>query len=259
MKKIFIYKFLISLFLIFFNASFSFAENKFVSLSPNATEIFYELNAQNQLLAISTACTYPEETKNKLKVGNTFFIDKEKILKLKPNYIIAPDSTAPMLTEFNKLNIKPICYKYKTVNDIFSIILDMGKLTDKNQSAQKLVQKLKNDIEKSKTKKPKDILYLVQVQPMITVGKESFITDVIKVSGQNSITKDFNSYYPTISEEFAIKSNPDVVVVSFYSDTQLIKKFFHNAKIIFMSQEQNDIINSTGPRINKSIKFFADL
>ncbi|MBO5948469.1 ABC transporter substrate-binding protein [bacterium] len=259
MKKIFIYKFLISLFLIFFNASFSFAENKFVSLSPNATEIFYELNAQNQLLAISTACTYPEETKNKLKVGNTFFIDKEKILKLKPNYIIAPDSTAPMLTEFNKLNIKPICYKYKTVNDIFSIILDMGKLTDKNQSAQKLVQKLKNDIEKSKTKKPKDILYLVQVQPMITVGKESFITDVIKVSGQNSITKDFNSYYPTISEEFAIKSNPDVVVVSFYSDTQLIKKFFPNAKIIFMSQEQNDIINRPGPRINKSIKFFADL
>ena len=145
MKKIFIYKFLISLFLIFLNTSFSFAENKFVSLSPNATEVFYELNAQNQLLAVSTACTYPDETKNKLKVGNTFFIDKEKILKLKPNYIIAPDSTAPMLTEFNKLKIKPICYKYKTVNDIFSIILDIGRLTDKNQNAQKLVQKLNND------------------------------------------------------------------------------------------------------------------
>ena len=43
-----------------------------------------------------------------------------------------------MLTEFNKLKIKPICYKYKTVNDIFSIILDIGRLTDKNQNAQKL-------------------------------------------------------------------------------------------------------------------------
>jgi ABC-type Fe3+-hydroxamate transport system substrate-binding protein len=107
--------------------------------------------------------------------------------------------------------------------------------------------------------KGKKILYLVQSTPMISIGNKSFITDVIKVSGQNSITKDFNSYYPTISEEFAIKSNPDVVVVSFYSDTQLIKKFFPNSKIIFMSQEQNDIINRPGPRINKSIKFFANL
>ena len=38
-----------------------------------------------------------------------------------------------------------------------------------------------------------------------------------------------------------------------------IKKLFPDAKIIFINEEQNDIINRPGPRVYKSVEFFSDL
>ena len=40
---------------------------------------------------------------------------------------------------------------------------------------------------------------------------------------------------------------------------RLLKKLFPNAKIHFLTPEENDIINRPGPRIYKSVEFFANL
>ena len=49
-----------------------------ISLSPAITEIIYAINAQNDLIAVSTTCDYPQEVKTKAKAGDSYFIDKEK-------------------------------------------------------------------------------------------------------------------------------------------------------------------------------------
>ncbi|MBQ2870973.1 ABC transporter substrate-binding protein [bacterium] len=158
-----------------------------------------------------------------------------------------------------KFNITPICFKYPNIDTIHKNILEIGKITGKEQEAKKLVEESKRKIALAKTNHPKKILYLVQTSPLISIGKKSFITDVIKKSGNISITENINTFYPTISEEYAIKEKPDIIVLGLYSDDKRIKKLFPNAKIVFMNTEENNIINRPGPRIHQSVEYFSKL
>lgn len=249
---------IISFLIIFFSGMFNCANAKvFVSLIPGITEIMYKIGAQDSLIGISTSCTYPPEAKSKEIIGDTFFLNKEKIIRMHPDYILALDTSRPLLTDLYKTPIKPVFFEFKNINDIYSNILILGKLTEKEENAKKLVSEIKSDIKKTKTKQPKKILYLVQTNPMITIGNKSFVSDIIEKSGQISVTKSINSYYPSISTEFAIKSKPDIVLVSFCTDIEKLKKLFPESKIVFLNKYEQDIINRTGPRVNQAVKYFA--
>lgn len=232
-------------------------EASFVSLSPALTEIMYAINAQDMLKGVSTACSYPKEAQSKTKVGNNFFINEEKILTIKPDFILALDSSTFALEKFKRFKITPLCFQYPDVKSIYDIILKLGELTGKSENAKKLVINSQEKIKLANKNANKKILYLVQTQPLITIGKKSFITDYIEKSGNHSITRDLNAYYPTISEEFAISQKPDVVIISFYCDDKIVKRLFRESKIVRTSTEENDIINRPGPRLHKAVEFFA--
>lgn len=261
MKMIkFLYKLLISGFLCFFLQNNVFAET-YVSISPAMTEIVYALGIENRLLGVSTRCKYPLDAENKEKIGDSFFINDEKILKIKPDYILALDASEFMLNKFKRFNIKPLCFKYPDIESIYQNILAVGKLANKEKRAHQLINYSKTRIKlaKEQNKSPKKILYLADTTPMITIGKGSFINDIIEKSGHKSVTSELNTSYPVIMEEYAIIKKPDIIILSIYSDDKRIRKLFPDAKIIRTTSFQSDIINRPGPRIYKAVEFFAKL
>ncbi len=237
----------------------------FVSISPAMTEIIYALGAEDSLLAVSNYCTYPNAAKEKEKIGSNYSINEEKVLKLRPDYILALDVSEALLNKFRRLKITPLCFKYPDIQSIYNNILTVGKLTGKEKKAKEVVDFSKQKIDFAKKKAQsegragKRVLYLVQARPMITIGKKSFITDIIKQSGNYSVTESLAAYYPVILEEYAIKLKPDVVVLSHFTEIDEVKKFFPNTKIVKTDAEQNDIINRPGPRIYKGVEFFSGL
>lgn len=254
------FKSIIKLFLtgVFFSASAAFSST-FVSISPSMTETIYALNAQDSLLAVSKNCSYPIEATKKEKIGTSFLLNEEKIIKLKPNYILAFDSSMPQLIKFKKFNIIPICLKYNNVDSIIENIKKIAKLASKEAQGEILAKNLQRKIESSNKHKNKKILYVVQTTPMIITGKTSFISDIIKKSGNIPIGEELKFSYPIISEEYAIKKKPDVIVLSPFADEKNIKIYFPNTKTVKLTLEQNDIINRPSPRIYQSVEFFANL
>lgn len=257
MKKL-ISKLLISLLLVISACNYTEAKT-FVSLSPALTEIMYAIGAESDLVGVSTECNYPAQAKQKKQLGNAYYINKEAILQLHPDYVLLADGAASAVQKFDKTGVKPIVFKMQSVNSIYDTILALGKMTGKNENAKSLVSSLKSDVSNSKTTEPKKVLYLIQLNPLITIGNKSFISDMIKTSGQISVTEDLNAFYPSVSAEYLLKLNPDVIVVSIKSDDTTLKKLFPNTKIIYLTKEQNDLVNRPATRINKAVKFFAEL
>ena len=69
---------------VFFFCSYAYAEKTtYVSLTPSITEIVYALEAQDNLIGVSTECNYPIEASLKTKIGNTFFCRQRKNNKIK--------------------------------------------------------------------------------------------------------------------------------------------------------------------------------
>ena len=258
------YRLLISIFCIFMFSCCVFAKvNTFVSVSPSLTEVMYALGAQDLLKAVSTQCSFPEEVKEKPIIGDYYYINGEMLLDIKPDYILAPDSSEFMLARYRHFGAEPLCLKYPDIEAVYNNILTLGKLTGKEKRAEELVADIKNKIEQARNlnKKPnKKILYVISMQPFMTIGGKSFITDIIEKSGNHSVTKDIDTFYPAISLEYAINQKPDIIVLDYHCFTKgKIEEFFPNTKIITMTKEQSDIIDRPATRIYKSVEFFAKL
>lgn len=257
MTKTFIFKFLISACLLFL-ARPAYA-GTFASLSPVPTEILYALGAEDKLLGVSSACDYPSDVKNKPIIGDTYFVNMEEIVKLKPDYLLAMSSSKPMLGELSLTKSKPVYFDFSNINDIYSAISALSNLAGKGEAGKALIQDIKSKISKYKTKNPKKILYVVQTQPLITIGGESFITDVIEKSGHKSVSSSIKSAYPTISLEFAFKEKPDVIIICYGAETREMKKLFPNAKFLCLTSTERDLINRPAPRVWQAVRFFAEL
>lgn len=261
MKIKFIYKLIISVLFLCNLASNVFAkEITFVSLAPSITEIIYAIDAQDGLIGVSTECDYPKEAKLKPQIGNTYFLNKEKLIQLKPDYMLTVEGAQFANCKItNKIPVIPLCFTMESVNAVYDAILSIGKLTNKEKNALKLVKKLSYEIDNIKPLKQLRILYLIQLNPIITIGNKSYLSDIVRKSGQINVTDDLNAFYPVVSYEYILNSNPDIIIISFKSDCEKIKKLFPDTKIMFLTAEENSLINRPGPRINKSVEFFAKL
>ena len=60
-----------------------------ISLSPNLTEIVYDIDAQNQLVADTEYCKFPLDARKKEKIGGWINPNFEKIVSLKPDLVLA--------------------------------------------------------------------------------------------------------------------------------------------------------------------------
>ena len=255
--KISIFKYLISILLMFVGVSCN--ASTYASLSPVPTEIVYALGAEDNLLGVSNTCNFPKEVKEKEIIGDTYFVNMEKLITLKPDYLFAMTSAKPKLGELALTKTKPIYFEFTTIEDIYKAIHRIAELTEKRENADNLISKIKTEIEINKTQNPQKILYIVQTNPLITIGNKSFITDIIKKSGHTSVTENINHYYPNITLEYALKTKPDVIIICFPTDTEKIRKLFPDSKFLYLSVEQRDIINRSGPRIYEAVKLFARL
>ena len=259
------YKLLISILFIFFIVSIpSYANNNsFISISPTITEIIYSLNAQEQLKGVTTQCNFPPETKQKPIIGDYYYINEQMLLDIRPKYILADDLSAFMAKKYKKYNIEPICLNFTDITSIYDNILFLGKLTNKEENSINIVTLLKNKVKEAKNinKHPnKKILYIISTKPFRTIGKNSFVTNLINESGNISITSELNTSYPIISMEYAINKAPDIIVIDYHCNRdENISKLFPNTKIIKMTKQQSDIIDRPSPRFYKSIEFFAQL
>ena len=251
------YKYLIS-FICLIVGLVSYATT-YASLSPVPTEIIYALNAQENLVGISSTCNYPEETKEKQIIGDTYFVNMEMMVKLKPDYLFSMSSAKPMLGQLAQTKTKPIYFEFTKIEEIYDAINYIAKLTNTEKNAPKLIKEIKTKIEQNKTKNPKKILYIVQTEPLITIGNKSFITDIIEKSGHKSVTANIEHYYPNITLEYAMKMNPDVVIICFPTKIEKIKELLPNAKFYYLTEEQRDIINRSGPRVYEAVKLFSEL
>lgn len=259
------FKVLTSLFFFLLLSCASFAQDapSFVSISPASSEIMFAIGAQDNLKAVSSQCNFPKEVKDKPIIGDYYFINEAMLVKLHPTYFLAPDSAEFLIEKYKKLGIIPLCFKYENINSIYENILELGRLSGYEKNAESLVKEIKTSIISARNnakKKNKKILYVVSVVPLRTIGKMSFITDVIKESGNLSITNDVNNAYPIISPEYIMSKKPDIVVFDYTCiGEDKLMKLLPNAKKVKLTKGQSDIINRPASRIAESVLFFAKL
>ena len=237
-----------------------------VSLAPNLTEIVFSVGAGDKLVGVTSFCNYPQETQKIPKIGDTISPNIETIIALKPQIVLV--STSSQIENFTKtLDAQNIAYfvtNPQTLDDIYKSIHQIGDIVGKKEKADEIVGTLKKrvaDVE-ARTNAADDVRVFMQFSKdsLFTIGKDSYMTDLINRAGGISVTKDVVTAYPQLSKETALALNPEAIILSDSEDNQSPNDAFKNSPAVKNNKIfkiNADIISRPAPRIIDALEQIA--
>jgi iron complex transport system substrate-binding protein len=237
-----------------------------VSLAPNLTEIAFAVGAGERLVGVTSFCDYPEEAKKIRSIGDTLAPNIENIIALKPQIVLV--STASQMENFTRtLDAQGIAYfvtNPNSLDDIYKTIYQIGEIFRREEKAYEIVDELKRrvaDVE-TRTANDTDVKVFVQIDKnsLYTVGKESFMTDLIARAGGESLTKNVATAYPKISKETALALNPERIILSESENNMEPNEVFANSPAVKNGRVfriEADLLSRPGPRIVDGLERLA--
>jgi iron complex transport system substrate-binding protein len=192
---------------------------RIISIAPSNTEILFALGLEDKIVGITNYCNFPEETKNIEKIGETFPLNLEKIVSLKPDLILAYAgqlNEIPRLRELglNTIVIEPLSLKetLKSIQMVATVggIPEKGNILVKNLSQR--VDQIKTEVSNLEiTKKPKVFIGGIY-ETIWTPGEGTLFNELISLAGGTNIAAGFSGW-TKISLEFIVKEDPDIIII----------------------------------------------
>ncbi len=237
-----------------------------ISLAPNLTEIAFAVDAGDKLIGVTSFCNYPEQTKNIQKIGDTMNPNLENIIALKPQIVFV--STASQMENFAKTlesqQVAVFVTNPNNLDGIYKTIYQFGEIFDKKEKANQVIDDLKKRVAnvEAKTKNVSDVKTFVQIsrEPLFTVGKDSFLNDLILRGGGVSVTADIATAYPKLSKETALALSPEAIILSESPDNLEPNELFKNSNAVKNSKVfkiNADILSRPSPRVVDALEQIA--
>jgi len=193
--------------------------HRIVSLAPSITDILYAMGLGADVVGISNYTKYPEEATHKPSVGEPLSPSIEAIVALHPDVVLAIEdmNRAETVENLEKLGIPVFVIHPKGIAGIYASIINLGNALERPEKATALVGSLKKREqavrEQAKSKNAPRIFFVLWPDPVMTIGKNAFITELIEIAGGKSITDDMNQDWPQISLEAVVERKPDFLMI----------------------------------------------
>lgn len=193
------------------------APARVVSLAPSITEMLFALGLDEQIVGVTEFCNFPEAAKAKSKVGYAN-PNLESLIALRPELIVAPREfhRANVLAKLEELKIPVLLLDATSLESIFSHLHTLGRIFDRSTAAHAMTQAMRNRMaELTARTEPLArvrVLYVINSQPLITVGPGSYIHQMIGLAGGLNIASEAKAPYPRLTMETVLKEDPEILL-----------------------------------------------
>jgi ABC-type Fe3+-hydroxamate transport system substrate-binding protein len=190
---------------------------RIISLVPSQTELLSDLGLDNEVAGITRFCVHPKEWfRSKTRIGGTKQVHIDKVRGLMPDLIIAnkEENLREQVLELEQ--IAPVWTSdIRTTNDALAMISAIGSITGTDEKAFALIQKIAADLAsiESLLPTPIPVAYLIWKDPYMTVGGDSFISEMLGKAGLSNVFANLNRY-PEISINELAASGAKLLLLS---------------------------------------------
>jgi len=190
---------------------------RIVSLAPSLTETVYALGLQDRLVGDTEFCDYPPDAQKKTKVGGAINPSIEQIAALHPDLVLVTKGLNRLETvhALDNLGISSYATDPHTVNDIIASSKKLADLLGVPEAGASVAAEMERQLaalqQRLASSPAKRVLFVVWHQPLISVGKHTFIADALRYAGAVSIV-DAEQDWPQVSLEEAARLQPDYLV-----------------------------------------------
>ena len=245
-----------------------------VSLAPSITEIVFALKQEHRLVGVTRFSDYPPEAKRLPTVGTYIYLDLEKIVSLQPDLCIAVKDGNPgsVIRRLEDLGIPIYAVDPRNMDAVIETILDIGNLLHESERATDIADSLRKRIDVAKRRvsnndpRPK-IFFQIGISPIVSVGTDTFIHELIEMAGGINISAG-SIAYPRYSREQVLAMAPDyIVITSMARDASYdsIKTEWHQWKEIPAVKNNrlfvvnSDLFDRASPRLVDALEVLVDI
>jgi iron complex transport system substrate-binding protein len=189
--------------------------HRVVALAPSITETIYSIGAGDEVVGVTDFTDWPAEAQKRPSVGGIVNPSIEKLVSLHPDLVIASREVNRRETvdELDRLGIPIFVVDPQGLDGVLESIRQVGRALNRSTDADRLVDQLRARREAVMTRvrrlaRPR-VLLVIWPDPVITIGRQAFITDVITAAGGQSVTADLAQQWPQISLEEILRRNPE--------------------------------------------------
>jgi iron complex transport system substrate-binding protein len=189
-----------------------------VSLAPSLTEIVFALGEGNHLAGDTDYCDYPPEALQKPHVGGTVNPNLEEIVALMPDLVLATKSINRRETvdALDRIGVPVyVTEDPHSVEEMINSVEHLGAALGAQKSAVALAGDLRArlaDLDRRLANaSPRPVLFVVWTDPLISVGRGTFIADALRLAGGRSVVET-KAEWPHINLEEIVRLQPEVLV-----------------------------------------------
>jgi iron complex transport system substrate-binding protein len=199
---------------------------RIVSLAPHVTENLFAAGAGGQVVGTVDYSDYPEAAKKIARVGGYSRLDLEAVAALRPDLIIAWESgNAPgHVAKLRSLGIPVFISQPNRIEDVAEQLEKFGQLAGTSAVANGAVARFRArlaEIRKQYSGQPRvPTFYQIWKQPLMSVGRQQIISDVISLCGGSNVFGQVEQMAPKVSEEAVLAANPEAIIASGMGDSR---------------------------------------
>ena len=246
---------------------------RIVSLAPSITEILFAIGLEGEIVGVTDFCNYPPAALSKPKVAYSQ-PNLESLVALEPQLVLAPPSflRADLLAKLEQLKISTFVLESKTVEGIFGHIQLLGRMLGRAPEANTYTAAMRKQVanltKKVEGRPRPTLLYVLNSEPLITVGPGSFIHHLIELAGGRNAAERANAPYPRLTMEEVLTQNPDILLfpIGEYEGIPQAEqdrwKRWDTLRAVQegkLFQVQSDLLNRPGPRVIEGLRHLVKL
>ena len=188
---------------------------RIVSLVPSQTELLADLGLDAEVVGLTRFCVHPKGWKaRKAIVGGTKNVDPKKVRALAPDLVIANKEENVREQVEAVAAFAPVWVT--DVDDVpsaLAMIRQVGVLVDRGGRGEAVADEIRAGLYALPNWPPLRALYLIWRDPWMSVGGDTFISDVLARGGLTSVTAD-RDRYPALTDAEIGALAPDLVLLS---------------------------------------------
>lgn len=239
---------------------------RIVSIAPANTEFLFALDLSQRIVGVTDLCNYPAEAAEKESIGDFANPSVEKILALEPDLVLASSLHQEVVESLEQLGIPVIVLDAQNIEGIKSNIEILSIATGATTAAEALLESINSDlalvdqkIEILRDEEKPSVYFEVWSDPIMTIGPNTFIHELIARAGGVNIAGDAPVDWPEFSLEELIARRPEIMIYAHGVESiDQIKSRPAWESIPAIAEDriyliEEDIILRPGPRVIKGV------
>jgi iron complex transport system substrate-binding protein len=245
---------------------------RIVSLAPSVTETLFALGFGHRMVGVTSDCDYPTGARKLPKIGAFMTPSVEAIIAKRPDLVIGVRSAVdPVKTrEMERLGLKVTLISLASISDILHSIKDIAALLGRPEAGVRLAHEITRQLDAVKKRVApaprRSTLLVVGLRPLITVGGNNFIDELITLAGGENIAGNAAQPWLNLPDEYVVAKAPQVIIeAGMGSERGPSGRHWADLKSIPAVKERRvyaypyDKILRPGPRIGEGLEEIARL